>query len=394
MIVKVFSTKPALIITAATLMLGLAGCKAGWEETETEDETDTPTDPTELATNFFGLGPYRRLEFTEQENDEDSGTFNLVSSVKAGDTTTLSASGDFEILSSGFGQLTVTSVSTGSDVSVDDEITFIKLKNSLTIVAPLKNSNNQIVPLINADHCSTSDINNNWVLFQQADNFDVDADNEGKLAYYGTFGWKNTSSNTDITSYDSDGEQAGDALSLSESTCEEGRAVNTNHRYFLTNAKTVLLEIGESADAITAGTTTNSQFAIGLERKKLAALSDTNGTYIGYLTNSNDGAYFPVKAECTDGTCEFNQMTDVENGSLDNDNTYTLALLESKLNDPGNGMIAGDLTLPDSNTAGATFCTFNNDYNGTGIYFMACAGLPPGEDDNGQHTNLFLMTQP
>lgn len=370
---------------SATCMLALAltGCKTGWEDSGSADDP-IPEDPSELATNFYGLGSYWRLEL-----DEDNTQFTLLKSAKAGEANQLSASGSYQMHDSGFGVLTVNTVSAGNTVSTGDTLSFIRLKNFFVIVEPIEDNTRQVVPLINADHCASTDLKSNWILYKQANNFNADND---PAYYYGEITWTRAINSIVIERHLLDGTEAGDGLGSANVTCEDGIIVSEQNRYLVNNAKNAIIEIGEDASAIDAGNSDNSQLAFALERRSVNGVGTFDGTYHGYYSENNNNEFFPVNAECAQGACSLHRITDVTSGDRDEQSEYALNFASDTISNASDGFINATFTLPDEETTGPIICTVNTDYGGTGRYAIACVGRPPGIDDQSKFNNLFLIT--
>ncbi|TVZ37481.1 hypothetical protein P886_1822 [Alteromonadaceae bacterium 2753L.S.0a.02] len=363
----------------------LAGCEPGWDTSDGGTATPTPTVPGDLDPLYVGLGSSWRLEL-----DDEANQFTLTKHDVPDGTLLLDASGSYQELQSGFTELIFNTVSTGTGISAGDKRTLLITGSAVVISEPMESASKQLQAMVNADTCSENDLESNWLLYKQADNFNIDEDD---AHHFGRFIFTVGNNAATIARRSLDDELSFNSLTSSTDGCTDGNAVGSNYRFYLTLSNSASVEIAENEDSITAGNSANSQFLLVLERSKILATSNFNGTYIGFYSDSNDDSYMAIQAECTDGTCTFQKMTDLENGSLDPDNIYNLDLATESVDDPEDGMLVGKVTLPDETTEGKVVCSINNDYADSGDKSIACVGTPPGSTTLAEITNIFLRSK-
>lgn len=378
--------RPATLLAAALVALPiLSGCKAGYQSPDGGGTNPTPEPGT--VTTYSGPGSSWELAL-----DTNELTFTLDRRANLGDSeTTLEIDGDYEVLSSGFWQLTVNSATFGQGVNVGDRLRAVNISDQLMLILPFLAGNDQILAMPTAGTCPSATTTRNWILYRQSRNFSEDNNYSG---HFGSMLYSPTSKVAELSSRyaldDVDTNIGGTQMTAGD--CTDGVMTAGTHRYYL-NGDTAAIEVATSEDNLASGDTTDAQFLLSLEQLAFTASTDFDGTYFGILYDqifAIDQRAFPVKAECTSGNCTVTQMTDVENGDLAAD-SYSLDLT-GDINSPTAGYTVGELTSP-ADAIGTISCSINIDYVDSNKSVMACVGISPGSDNTGRLLNLFLISE-
>ena len=378
----------ATAVISLSMVVALPACQRGWDSTD-DETTPTPTPPpTEALAHYNGPGSSWRMEL-----DEQADTFTLNKSAIPGSDPTLEIEGAYEELSNGFLRLTVSAATNGQGINANDTISGIQVGKALTLLLPFGDEKNQILALPNANNCPSQNTAANWLLYKQANSFDSDNHNSN---HYGIYTYSVLSSVTELTTQYNLATPTDDVdgVALDSGACAEGLLATDTIQYYFTNGVTAALALAENNEQLTTGNSDQSQFLLTLEQRSIAALSDLAGTYNGIMFDSqlsDTSRNFPVKADCSSGTCTFKQITDIETGDLA-DAEYSLSFQEEDINSPSIGFVIGNLTDANSN-GGVTTCSVNIDYAGSGDKFIACIGISPGSSNTDELFNLFLVSE-
>jgi hypothetical protein len=377
-----------LLLSAALLTL-LAGCKAGFDDPESEgDSSGDGNDGSDTIVSFIGQGSAGIWETALNRTDS---TFTLERRNEADTAIDVTVEGSYSLANSGFTILEVTDASDGSGIYRDDSYAGLQVGDSLMLIASLEPSGYTPLIQVPSDDCPSSDSENQvWSLIQQKNNIDRNSDtlkDYGRLSYYPGDYQARLNSRISLDTPD-DYNQSSRALETGES-CDQGIVETANNRYF----------VSTSTNIFTLGDTSGSGLAnpqILLSTPSLAVIERTSfdGEFVGFyydatLTGTKTQA---VHANCDNGSCELHSITDLLNDTRGQASS-TLAL-EGDLNVPTAGVIRG--TFTDSlNLSAEISCAVNTNIESAAdidaLAFIHCVGRAPSNNNN--LTTLFLVAK-
>jgi len=363
-------------IATATLL----SCKAGYTPS-----TGEGSEPDEGDLVFHGPGSSWLLAM-----DPVDETFELTRAATPGGGNNLEISGEYSELSNGFLKLSISDATSGSNVVAGTSYYGIEIGTELKFLQPIGSSQPQIIALVESNGCPTS-FTGNWLQYKWENTSNSESHTENQ---FGVFAYSSVEGdNIRLDSQynlDDPTDERGD-LVLSSGLCEDDINTSDNRQYHFSPGTSTLIELASSNADISNGISNNTQFLINLEQRNLSATTDFNSTLIGFYYNQQNGSVEPVLAECTSGVCSINIIDDVESGQL-RAGDFALTFEETDINTPSRGFVTGELTNP-NNQVGATVCSINRDYDGSGDLLIACVGIAPESIITPNYTNLFLVSQ-
>ena len=312
--------------------------------------------------------------------DADDNTFVVTLRASASDPVVLTVEGTYESFASGFLRLTVGSASGTDAPSPGDQAWALEIEGYAFILKPIDPSSDQIIPMINAGDCPTSDIAANWVM--------VKSNNDATSATTDFYGEFNYAVATDTPSLPA-------KYSLTHATvtgggipgtgtCEDGLMLVSDAEMFLTASSGAIVHTDITNP-------TNSQIIFAFEQKAISDIANTDGDYAGLLFDGSETGGDRVQAvsvDCTSGACTGTIVTDLVNNTLSTD-TVTINL-SGTVDSPLDGFVTG--TIDDGGmTPGNLSCMFDIDVLGSGKKIVSCVGQSPG--GNTDMFNVLLVSK-
>ncbi len=168
-----FSSIPEKIIPLC-ISIALVGCGGG-----SSSDNDSPTAPvseTVEATNYNGPGS--KWDVTLNSDD----TFVITRRESLNDPIDLTVEGTYEDLDSGFLLLTVSSGSGENVPPAGSQALALEAPGYALFLKPLGSGDNQILAMVTAGECPSSDIAANWVLVKSASDANANQSDRDFLA--------------------------------------------------------------------------------------------------------------------------------------------------------------------------------------------------------------------
>lgn len=350
------------VLATTSLSLIVAACGGGGGSSTAGGTT----------TNEYA-GPGSKWEFDLASD----GTFAIEHRPDISSAVDYTVAGTHESLASGFLKLTVTG-GTGADApTAGDTAWALEVPGYALMVKPIDDTSNQVISMVSAGDCPTSDINANWVLVKK----DVGslADDAGR-DFYGTFNYDVVGNSPTLPNkYALEGFTAVGTGSINPGTvtCADGILNIPDAVMYLTSNGGAIVHTTSG----TAGDETDDQFIFGLGQKAITAVANLDGDYAGMLFDDSmaDGTKInPVSFSCTGGTCIGALVTDIVTGAVSSD-TVTVVLGSADM--PSNGFITGTINDGGS-TPGNLACMADIDANDSGKAIVSCVGQSPGDNEN------------
>mgnify|MGYP001204590765 CR=1 FL=1 len=362
--------KKFLFLFLCSTLLLLSGCSSS------EDST----------TSYIGAGSEYSITF-----NESAGTFDLAES-----TSSLSVSGTYTVLASGFKKLTVGSVSGGgtSAPSVGDSAYGIDIPGVVFLLKPLEDDS-EIIAMVSKGSCPVGDFNMNWIItsIDRDDNFtdncsaDLSDPNVVGTDGLGTFSYTHSTGAGQLpTLYDICGKDVNTNFSLGTITCSSGigsPSADTNAKMYLTANGGAVVKM-----------TQDNQIIMALPVDTITSKADMADEYIGLVmvNGSSTSNVFTVKSTAdTSGVFSFDEI-DPETGDDITENNVNGDTTIITINSPANGFSTGTFKL-DANpsTTLRVSCMSNQNINGTGKNFIFCIGQDPYDVEN--MINVLLISK-
>ncbi len=308
-------------------------------------------------------GPGSQWDTTFRSN----GTFTLIKYPNSTSTTAeMTVNGTYVNLATGFKKLTVTDA-TGTDAPVAGDLAYgIEVPGYVFVLKPM-GSGDQIIPMITAGSCPTTDFTANWVMVNlNAGATVATTDMSGTFEYVAA-----TSAVSLPTKYNVSGTSNGaGTVGSGTGTCSNGiMNIDGTIDLFLTTSGGAIV----NTDTVTS---TNAEYVFAFTQRAISDINTMDGTYAGLVFNDSSSAgnkITPVKLVCAAGSCTGNGYADIEAGTF---NAGTVTLNLQTPDTPSNGLVLG--TISEGGPAGNVICTIDNNVGGTGRIIGSCAGEDPG----------------
>ncbi len=294
--------------------------------------------------------------------------------------------GTYERYDSGFVGLTV-DTATGTDAPSQGETAWaLEVPGYAFLLKPT--AGDQMIAMVTAGTCPTSDIDANWVMVKQRS--DADATDSG-TDYFGSFNYDVSS---DTPSLPSKHALAGgfadvvDSGGLGSGTCENGLMLVGDApdiaAMYLTSTGGAIVQTNINNEA-------DSQFVFALSQQAIGDISNLEGSYAGMLFDDNmaDGSNIqPVALTCDDsGSCTGTMVTDITTGAVSTD-SVTLTL-NGAVDSLGDGFVTGLISDGGSNP-GNLACMVELNADSSGKDIVNCVGQSPG--DNTKMFNVMFVS--
>ena len=313
----------------------------------------------------------------------DDDTFTVTRRANATAAVDLTVNGDYSRLASGFTRFVVSDASGTDAPSAGDEAWGLEIQGYSLMLKPVDPTSDQIIPMINAGTCPSSDFDANWVLVKKANA--ADATDNGR-DFFGTFSYTEATNTPALPArwaLDNLFTAQGAGTIAAGPSCADGLML-------LTDAEMYLTENGGAIVHTNLSTPTDSSFIFALSQNAITDINNLDGAYAGILFDEDaaPGTQIkPVAVTCGAGSCTGNVVTDVVNNTLSAD-TVTIGLTGA-VDTPATGFVTGTIT----GNVGTGNLACMADYNalGGGKKIISCVGQSP--DSNTQMFNVILVSK-
>jgi len=324
-------------------------------------------------------------------------SFNITRSDTADSPVTLTVTGNYVELPSGFVKLTVGSVTADVSVtdapSVGDSAYALNVPGYVFFLKPIDPTNDQIIPMVSSGGCPTTDMAANWV------NVNVEAGvdaNDYTVSMYGTFNFDVATSTPTLPSTYSLAQTPLGADNMSGGSCADGVLVLNNGlgvaetEAYLTNNNGAIVRTGID----TPNDETDDTYIFGLAQETIADIADLQDEYAGLLFDASQpggSQILPVSVSCDAvGACAGTIVDDIDTNTLSSD---TVAISLTMINTPEDGFITGTISVPSGGgtVQGNMTCIANINAQGSGKNILSCVGQSP--NDNTQLFNVLLISK-
>lgn len=293
------------------------------------------------------------------------GTFTINKYTNAADTTVdFGITGTYTTLTTGFKKLTVGAVTGTGGPTVGDIAYGLEISGFMFALKPAGGSD-QVIPMVVAGNCPTTDIDANWVKVNANNTSEADfanADLAGKFNYAVA-----TGAATLPAKYNVSGGSAGTGT-VGAGTCANGIMTLGTVEMFLTGNGGAVVNTDNTTPA-------NSEFIFAFGQTAISTLSSLDGTYAGLLIDENKAAgsvIEPVKIVCSAGTCTGQGYADIETGTV---SAGSVSIAFNTPDNPATGFVTGTLT---DGTTSPLICMFDKNAVGSGKTIGNCAGQSTG----------------
>ncbi|MDX1451118.1 MAG: hypothetical protein R3183_01085 [Oleiphilaceae bacterium] len=298
----------------------------------------------------------------------------------------LTVEGTYERFDSGFVGLTVSSASGTDAPSQGDTAWALEVPGYAFLLKPT--DGDQVIAMVTAGECPTSDIDANWVMVKQRS--DADATNSS-MDYFGTFNYDISSNTPSLPSkyaISTGFPAVVDGGDIGSGTCNDGLMLVGESpdvaAMYLTSTGGAIVQTNINNEA-------DSQFVFALGQKTISDIGNLQGSYAGMLFDDSmpDGQNIqPVAMECDNtGTCTGTLVTDITTGAQSTDSVTVT--LNGAVDSMANGFVTGSIMDDGANT-GNLACMVDINANNSGKAIVNCVGQSPG--DNTQMFNVMFVS--
>ena len=357
------------VLRSTVLCLSLAAlyaCRAGFTTND-----DTVNDPD--FWRFTGAGSNWRLEMERNGNE-----FELTRSNNPDSSVNITLTGTYEAFNNnGFTRLTVNDQEGTS--SANDEITLVRASNYAAFLSPIFPNDDDVLAMVAVANCGSSDTISNWIRFKHPITNQSSADEPND---FGTLRYVDSTATLTLNArynLDTPTQNIGN-VEIASGECTEGFITESSeHTHYLGSGSSALLDLYNDDDD-------ENQRLFALDQTVVAANTDFDSDSYGlmYDRGASGDNNFPIRADCTSGTCTINQISDIENGDTSGQ-SYTLEL--SDVNTPSNGFITGNISLENGNENETAICVLRLGSANQDI--LACVANSP--NNSNQTLNIFLV---
>lgn len=310
------------------------------------------------------------------------GSFTITRRPNASSAVDLTVNGDYQRLSTGFLRFVVDNASGVDAPSPGDEAWGLEVEGYALMLKPVNPTSDQLIPMINAGTCPSSDFSANWVLVKKGASYDATSNTRD---FFGTFSYTagtNTPALPSRYAIDNSFTAQGAGV-IPAGTCADGVML-------LADAEMYLTENGGAVVHTNLATPAEASFIYALAQNPIVNIGNTDGNYAGMLYDESaapGSRIRPVAITCGAGTCNGNIVTDIVNGTLSADAvTVTLSGAVDGLAD---GIITG--TITGTSGSGNLACMADYDALGGGRKVVSCVGQSPG--NNSQMFNVIMVSR-
>ncbi len=327
---------------------------------------DSSGDGSSSALNYNGPGS--KWDFTL-----DDGAFTITRRATVEAAVSLTVEGTYERMASGFLVLTVASASGEDAPEAGDRAWAIEVPGYALILKPMDSDSDQVIPMVAAGSCPTSDVDGNWVMVKKdSDAAADDADRD----FFGTFAfdYDTGSANLPMRRALANAFQDGGQQALAGGACSDGiMSVEDAVMYLTSNGGAIVhTQINEPDDG---------SFIFALGAKTIGNTTNLTANYAGVLfddSSANGEKIQPVAMSCNAGNCTGTIVTDVTTGATSAE-TVTVTL-NGAADAFGAGLITG--TIASGADTGNLACMADVDVLETGRKMVSCVGQSPGDNSN------------
>lgn len=377
-----FRTALLTALIASSSALGLSACKAGYSlDSESDGEFDGVGGDTDTR-SFFGPGSHWELIIDDGDN-----TFTLNRSADPTTEATVKLEGSVISLDSGFTQLSVemTDGDDGSSFNTEDEIAMISISDDMVVLAPPGSDEDQLLVLVSADTCPSSNIRGNWVTYKLSGD---DSPTRTGNAFFGDYQYS-TSSYIGYTSNQfnlTDSYTSVDGDTFTGAACGSGLSIGDDHHQYLGTGDAAVIH------TLDADGGSGNDFRVVFEAREITNRSDLEGSYAGLLYNGGKTSGSKAKVvdmECDSaGLCDVTVLTDFVDDTA-SDTNYEFEL-DGTPDGIADGFITGTITTDTDSTPNIA-CMVNIDIHEEGGKFIACVGQSP--DSTSSLFNIFAVAR-
>ncbi len=315
------------------------------------------------------------------------GTFEIDRRARPDTPVVLEVDGTYTRHDSGFVGLTVGSASGEDAPEAGDTAWALEIPGYALLLKPT--DGDQIIAMVSAGSCPTSDINANWVIVKQRS--DADA-SQSDRDYFGTFSYDSESSAPSLPSkyaLSSGFPSVVDGGDIGSGTCDAGIMLVGEDTDV---AAMYLTETGGAIVQTNIYDESDSQFIFALGQKAISDIGELQGEYAGMLFDDNmsDGSTInPVAMSCDNsGSCTGTLVSNIATGAT-SDGSVTITL-NGQVDFPSTGFITGTIMDDDSNL-GNLSCMVDVNANSSGKAIVNCVGQSPG--DNTKMFNVMFVSK-
>jgi len=364
------------LIAVAAIAMIISACSSGSDTT-----SNTNAGTSAAAVSYSGPGSKWNFDLAAD------GSFNIERSAGVGAPVDMTINGSYERLNSGFLKLTVVST-TGSNAPANGETAWaVEVPGYALLVKPMQANSDQMIAMVAAGNCPTSDLNANWVLVKQ----DVGRDASNSAAdYTGTFSYNAASG---VTALPSKYSLTAPTITLGAGTlpasgsCSNGIWSFADATMYLTNNGGAMVH----TFGIDPSTEADDNFIFALAQKAIGNVNAMDGSYVGMLFDGAGTAgnkIVPISMSCVSGVCTGYNVTNIDTGAVDNTSGVTVSLTGT-VDDPETGIITG--TISTSTSVGNLTCMVDINASGTGKKIGSCVGQAP--DDATKMFNVMFVSK-
>ncbi len=314
-------------------------------------------------------------------NLRSDGSFTIMRRPTATSGVVLTVNGTYQRLGTGFVRFIVGSASGTDAPSPGDEAWGIEVRGYALLLKPVDPTNDQLIPMINAGTCPSSDFSANWVLVRKGASYDATSNARD---FFGTFDYTagtNTPALPARWALDNLFTAQG-AGTITAGTCSNGVMVVADAEMYLT-------ENGGAVVHTNLTTPAESSFIYALAQSPIGNINNTDGNYAGILYHESAAPgtkIRPVALSCTAGTCTGNTVTDIVAGTPSAD--AVTVNLSGGVDVLADGFVTG--TINAFAGSGNLACMADYDALGDGRKIVSCVGQSPG--NNTQMFNVILVS--
>lgn len=295
----------------------------------------------------------------------------------------LSLTGSWASLSSGFRKLTVSTSNQTGNVPVGSSAYVLEVPGVMTLLKPI-GSNTQIINMVTSGSCPSSDVTANWVNTNKNINMSTQKSNRD---LFGTYSYTHSTTSAILPQKYAFDETGLGSSNLGTLTCNNGIVTGSSFKMYLTQAGGAIVRTEGSDNTLG---NTDDDLIISFPTDTLSA-GELDGTYSGLVFEESGTSenIFPVSMTFSGTTGSGFAFTNVDTNTLSSTDSVGVSITSS-LNQPANGFFSIQITDKDSNT-GTAKCMANSDVVNSGKNLIYCIGENPG--DNSKLYNLLLVSK-
>lgn len=287
----------------------------------------------------------------------------------------MTVNGTYSRLNTGFIKLTVDSATGQNSPAQGMEAWAIEIPGYALLVKPMESGSDQMIAMVRAGQCPTTDLNANWVLVKQEagrDTGDPAADFTGTFRYEVASDTPSLPTSYSLTAPTSD---LG-AMTMPSGSCSSGILTIPGQAtmYLTDNGGAVVHTLGNNATD-----PADDNFIFALAQQPIVNVNALDGDYAGMVFDEMAPAgnkVLPIVMSCTAGNCTGGAVTDIS--TLDPLPGAAVTVdLTGTVDSPSDGFISG--TLTDGTTTASLTCMANTDASNTGRTIVSCVGQSPGD---------------